>query len=142
MVVLDTDNITLLERNDSPTSLRLLARLDSLEADDIATTIVSYEEQTRGWLAYLAKAATLAAQINAYTRLKTHLRNYCRISVLDFDDNAALEYDRLRSARVRIGTMDLRIAAIVLTNDATLLSRNIGDFRRVPDLKVDDWTIS
>src|SRR5665213_2953561 len=108
MVVLDTDHITLLERNDSPASQRLLARLNSLEADKITTTIVSYEEQTRGWLAYLAKAGTLPDYINAYKRLKTHLRNYCRLTVLEFDDKAAWEYQRLRNARIRIGTMDLR----------------------------------
>jgi tRNA(fMet)-specific endonuclease VapC len=32
------------------------------------------------------------------------------------------------------------IAAIVLTRDATLLSRNLRDFGRVPGLKVEDWT--
>ena len=36
--------------------------------------------------------------------------------------------------------MDLKIAAIVLANDATLLTRNLGDFRKVPDLKAEDWT--
>jgi len=36
--------------------------------------------------------------------------------------------------------MDLRIAAIVLSRDATLLSGNLADFREVPGLKVEDWT--
>ncbi len=38
--------------------------------------------------------------------------------------------------------MDLKIAAIVLTHDATLLSKNLSDFRKVPGLKVADWTLS
>ena len=33
-----------------------------------------------------------------------------------------------------------QIAAIVLTVDAKLLSRNLGDFRKVPGLAVEDWT--
>lgn len=41
--------------------------------------------------------------------------------------------------RLGIGTMDLRIAAIAIANEATLLSRNLKDFARVPDLKVEDW---
>lgn len=35
--------------------------------------------------------------------------------------------------------MDLRIASIVLANGATLLSRNLRDFDRVPGLRVENW---
>jgi hypothetical protein len=46
---------------------------------------------------------------------------------------------RLRRARIRSGTVDLKIAALVLSHGATLLSRNLADFRRTPDLQVEDW---
>lgn len=36
--------------------------------------------------------------------------------------------------------MDLRIASIVLAHDAALLSANLSDFRKVPGLKVEDWS--
>jgi tRNA(fMet)-specific endonuclease VapC len=49
-------------------------------------------------------------------------------------------FQRLRRSRLRIGTMDLKIAAIVLARDATLLSRNLSDFSQIPDLHVEDWT--
>jgi hypothetical protein len=49
---------------------------------------------------------------------------------------------RLRRSRLRIGTMDLKIAAIVLARDALLLSRNLDDFSHIPDLHVADWTSS
>ena len=35
--------------------------------------------------------------------------------------------------------MDLRIASIAIANDATLLSRNLKDFSRVPGLRVENW---
>ncbi len=60
--------------------------------------------------------------------------------ILDFDDVAARQYNRLAKSRIRIGTMDLKIAGIVLANDAILLSSNSADFGRVPGLHVEDWT--
>jgi len=59
---------------------------------------------------------------------------------LEFDPLAAAEFQRLRRSFRRLGTMDLKIAAIVLVHDATLLSRNLSDFARLPGLKVEDWT--
>jgi tRNA(fMet)-specific endonuclease VapC len=141
MVILDTDHISLLERRaTSPQGRKLGERLDPISAMDQAATIVSYEEQLRGWLSVLAKARKMAQQIEAYRRLKRQLENYCRMLVLDFDERAAAEFQRLVKARLRIATMDLKIAAIALAHDATLLTRNLADFRRVPGLKVEDWT--
>jgi tRNA(fMet)-specific endonuclease VapC len=37
--------------------------------------------------------------------------------------------------------MDLRIGAIALANDALLISRNLRDFMRIPNLHVEDWTL-
>jgi tRNA(fMet)-specific endonuclease VapC len=37
--------------------------------------------------------------------------------------------------------MDLRIAAIALTRQFTVLSRNLVDFQKVPGLLVEDWTL-
>jgi tRNA(fMet)-specific endonuclease VapC len=111
-------------------------------ADQISTTIVSFEEQSRGWLARVSEAQTkpLPRQVDAYGKLHRHLSNYRMTLVLPFDDASAVEYERLRISRVRVGTLDLRIAAIVLANGATLLSRNLVDFRQVPSLDVQDWT--
>jgi tRNA(fMet)-specific endonuclease VapC len=139
-LVLDTDHMSLLEWG-SEEAAPLRERLADCEEGDVATTIVSYEEQMRGWMAYLARARSLDKQVEAYRRLRSHLDNYRQIPVLDFDDQAAGIYLELRRARIRIGTMDLKIAAIVMSRDATLLSRNRRDFAKVPGLKVEDWTV-
>lgn len=62
---------------------------------------------------------------------------------LPFDDVAAETYGRLRAYLEKrgeiIGPNDLLIAAIALTQGATLITHNIGEFKRVPDLMFEDW---
>jgi tRNA(fMet)-specific endonuclease VapC len=140
MLVLDTDHMSVLERSDHHASATLRERLSTLPPVEVATTIISYEEQMRGWMAYIARTRSMTQQVEAYRRLLRHLDNYRRVPVLAFDAQAAIEFQRLRRARVRIGTMDLKIAAIVLSQSATLLSKNLADFGKVPDLRVEDWT--
>jgi tRNA(fMet)-specific endonuclease VapC len=36
--------------------------------------------------------------------------------------------------------MDLKIAAIALAHNATVLTRNVKDFKLVPGLRIEDWT--
>jgi tRNA(fMet)-specific endonuclease VapC len=140
MYLLDTDHMSLLDRGGTE-GRRVRDRLRILLLEDVATTIVSYEEQMRGWLGRVARATTLERRVSDYGELRQLLRNYCDIAIVDFDARAATEFERLRQARIRIGTMDLKIAAIALANDATLLIRNLSDFGKVPELKVEDWSV-
>ncbi|QEH38885.1 hypothetical protein OJF2_74950 [Aquisphaera giovannonii] len=138
MFILDTDHVSLLERGEGREADRLKARLRGLDGADVAVTIISFEEQTRGWLAYLARARGLSRQGEAYARLTRLVENDRAIPLLDFDSKAAAEFQRLSNARPRIGSMDLKIASIAI--GATLVTRNMVDFRRVPGLVVEDWT--
>ena len=95
----------------------------------------------RGWLAYVARSKTLNQQIQGYAKLHSLLEDFTSRPVLDFDQDAAAEFERLIRLKPRLGTMDLRIAAITLANNALLLSKNLTDFRKVAGLRVDDWTI-
>ena len=138
MLVLDTDHISALEWHASEIATRLRTRLQQ-SGERRVTTIVTYEEQCRGWLAFIASASSSPQQIDAYQRLSRHLRLYLQLIVLEFDAAAVGQYQRLRKARIQIGTLDLRIASIVLAHDATLLSRNLKDFQKVPGLTVENW---
>jgi tRNA(fMet)-specific endonuclease VapC len=138
--LLDTDHMSVLDRGGAQGEA-LRSRLRTVPPDEVATTSIRYEEQTRGWLARVAQARGFPSQVELYGYLKNQLLNYCVIAVLDFDDRAVVQCERLRQARIRIGTMDLKIAAIALANDATLLSRNLADFGKVPTLRVEDWTL-
>src|SRR5262245_47762529 len=124
MRLLDTDHLSVLERGGAG-ALPLQMRLEQLPADEIATTIITYEEQMRGWLARAAQARTIERMLIAYSRLQIHVETFRGIPVIPFEEKAAAEFGRLRQTGTRLGTMDLKIAAIALANDATLLSRNL-----------------
>ncbi len=139
MRILDTDHMTLLERGGIG-AVALEVRLAQVPVSEIATTIISYEEQMRGWLSYVSQAKTPERLIEAYTSLQNHVDTYRDTTIFAYDNLASEEYGRLVQAEVRIGTKDLRIAAICLANNATLLTRNLRHFQQVPGLIVEDWS--
>ncbi len=140
MIILDTDCLSLLNREKILESSALRRKLDTFSPDDIYTTIITFEEQMRGWLAVIAKAKTPEQQIFGYGRLHISLEAYRNTKVLDYDENAAKVLADLKSQKIRIGTMDLKIASIAISRKAILVSRNLKDFENVPNLVVHDWT--
>jgi tRNA(fMet)-specific endonuclease VapC len=141
MIVLDTDAITFLERRKSAVSQPLRNRLAELSAEhDIVTTIITYEEQTRGWMSAFTKALNPQALIDAYDDLLEHLNVYKEMDVIPYTPAADAKFLELRKQKIRIGTRDLRIAAITLAHNATLITRNLRDFTRIPNLRIEDWT--
>jgi tRNA(fMet)-specific endonuclease VapC len=139
-VILDSDMLSILQRRSEPACGHLEQRLRQLPVADVFTTIVTFQEQMRGWLAALHKARTDQRLLLAYTELQLMLRDFCHLNILPFDAAAQTEFTRLRRQKIRIGTMDLRIASIALATQSTLLSRNLRDFEHVPGLDVEDWT--
>lgn len=140
MHLLDTDHMSVLRRGGAE-SLRLELRLGELSDEEIVTCIVVYEEQMRGWIAEVARMKSGQQCILPYDSLAINLAVYCAMTLLPFDAPAAARFDEFKRQRIRIGTQDLKIAAIALANDATLLTRNARDFARVPGLKFEDWTL-
>jgi tRNA(fMet)-specific endonuclease VapC len=139
-VLLDTDHLSILQWREQPACSRLLARLDQVPADDIATTIVSFQEQVQGWLALLNRARTSNQVVAAYAKLEALWRSFLKMNVLSFTDAAQDRCSALRKQCPRLQMLDLRIASIALVSHSTLLSRNLRDFRQVPGLTVEDWT--
>lgn len=138
MLILDTDHLVEYQKGTSPAALQLKQRL-SASGESHATTIVTVEELMRGWLAAIHRSRDPFQQVNAYSRLRRLFQFFAMWDVLDWTPASAAEFAALKSSRVRIGTMDLKIASIALSSDATLLTRNLSDFQNVPGLKVVDW---
>jgi tRNA(fMet)-specific endonuclease VapC len=138
MLVLDTDHISVLLWEGTEKTVRLKDRLVA-SGQEVVVTIISYEEQSRGWLGSLKATLPMAEQIEKYRRLEQHLRFFNDVRIMSFDEVAATQFQALRKAHRRLGSSDLKIAAIVMAHDAVLLSGNLHDFKHIPGLKVEDW---
>lgn len=139
--ILDTDCFTLLQQ----LNLNIMQRMRTIEPDNIAITIVTVEEQIRGWLNAIRKHSQSSYPervIQAYLSLRGAINYISRFNIVDFSPNAYHRFTELRRQKIRIGTQDLRIASIVLTENSILVTRNSRDFSQVPGLVFEDWTIS
>lgn len=139
--LLDTDHISFLQEQRGPEYAALSARIAQHPFTDFVFSIVSFHEQTLGGHAFLNRARTAAEVIRGYIQLMNVLNIFTTVQVLPFDAAATAVFAGLQAQRVRVGTMDLRIAAIALSQRLTLLSRNVRDFGRVPGLITEDWTV-
>ena len=112
MILLDTDIITLLDRKSRDAFDNLARRLSAVPDNErVCTTVISFEEQMRGWLAQIVAARRPDATVIAYGRLQRLLREYQLRDVLPYDMAAAAIFTSLQRQRIHIGTMDLRIGA-------------------------------
>jgi tRNA(fMet)-specific endonuclease VapC len=134
--ILDTDILTLYQEGDPMVCSHALGQLPQ----HIATTVLSIEEQLSGWYAQIRQAKKRDDLIWAYSRLAKSMRFLARLVIVDFDAMAMQRYEQLRQRKLKIGKTDLRIAATVIENGATLVTRNLHDFQQVPGLTIEDWS--
>ena len=109
-------------------------RVDSLEPAEILTCSIVKAELWRGALKYDDPGQRMAHVNAALSPYRS----------LPFDDAAARHYADIRhhleSRGESIGPNDLKIAAICLAHDLTIVTGNVREFRRVPGLQVEDWS--
>ena len=139
MILLDTDHLSVLKYDEHPRCSALKERMRASEDPFFAITIISAEEQMRGWLAKIHAAKDAEKQVAWYDQLAWLIEFLADWHIIAFDQPAAAEFKRLQRQRLRIGTLDLKIAAIARIHDALLLSANTLDFSRVPGLRLESW---
>lgn len=65
------------------------------------------------------------------------------LTIATFDPQAAVAYGKARAALesqgTPIGPLDTLIAAHALSLDTTLVTNNVREFSRIPDLKIANW---
>lgn len=135
MLVLDTDAISLIQRGGAGQRYEALARMLDEALEDVYVTIISLDEQIHGTFNEIARNRP-KIRVRGYRRLRDIADDYCGRPMLDYDDKAESIFDRLKGIKGRPATKDLRIASIVLSHDATLVTGNVNDFQKIPMLKL------
>lgn len=138
--LLDTDHISILEWQSGQEYAAISSRIAAHPAEDFAFSIVSFDEQTLGAHNYIARARTREKFIKGYGLFETVRSIFCSSQILQMDAAATDVFNNLRSMRLHVNVMDLRIAAIAIANNVVLLTRNAADFSQVPGLQHEDWT--
>ena len=130
--MLDTDTCSYIMKRSNPAVLR---RLQQTPINDVCISVITKSE-----LLYGVEVSPRRQQDeNALDAFLAH------VEVLDFPDGATPHYAKIRANLKTQGTMiganDLFIAAHARSLGLTLVTNNIGEFKRVPDLMIENWTV-
>ncbi len=137
MHILDTDTLNHLHA-DNP---RVITRLQKLDDPDVGITIITRIELLRGRFDFLLKAATGSELLRAQKWLDWTVDRLALITIFPFDKVSAAQFEHLKKQKGlrKIGRADMLIASIVLANQATLVTRNVRHFQKIPRLSVVNW---
>lgn len=138
--LLDTDHISILQRRSQPEYSALRARIAEQSPADFGFSIISFHEQILGCHTYINRARRPGDVVRGYGMLMRVLEDFAAAPLLPFDADAAVGYDSHSAQRLRVPTMDLRVASIALSRRLVLATRNANDFRKVPSLQIEDLT--
>ncbi len=133
--VLDTDTFSLFLRGHSQVVANVLGR----PIIETTTTIVTVEEELGGWYSVLRRTKDRAALARTYSRMTQTVEALSQFRLLTFTETAIARFEFLRKQYPRIGRNDLCIAAIVMEQRLTLITRNRVDFEQVEGLSIADW---
>ena len=135
--LLDTDTITLYQHGHAPLVARVAAAVSQLPG--IGVTIITIKEQMTGRQAFLRRAKTDAQLAYAYQVFTENVRTLSGLHVVTFTEPAIRRFRALLALKLGVGGRDLRIAAIALEEGATVITRSLRDFQRVPGLACENW---
>jgi tRNA(fMet)-specific endonuclease VapC len=136
--LLDSDIVSLYQQGDPIVVENVLNQ----PFGNIGITVITVEEQLSGWYTLIRRAKDHARLARAYHRLASAVEFLGRFAIAPFDEPAIERFEELRSRKLGIAGMDLRIAAIALEQSCNLVTRNTRDFRSVPGLVIEDWSKS
>ncbi len=134
--LLDTDTFSLFLQND----VSVLGNVVQHLTDHIVISIITVQEIWDGWMTVIHRAKTSDRVSSAYLRLADTLNELRNWSVVTFPESAISSYSALKRLKLNVGSNDLKIAAIAIEIGATVVTRNLRDFTRIPGVVCEPWT--
>lgn len=139
--LLDTDHLSILQRQAGKDFSNLSTRMFQHPLSDFAVSTVTFHEQMLGSHAYINRARNLNDVVKGYEMMARLVTDFKVLPLISFDASAATAFDQLQSQQIQLAKMDARIAAIALSRELVLLTRNHRDFSKVAGLLIEDWTV-
>ena len=117
-------------------------RAAAIQSEEHCLPVVVVEEILRGRLNEIRRAEAGKSRITlerAYVLFQDTAAQVQHFRILSYTAEAELLYQERKRQKLRIGTHDLRIAAICVAHSASFISRKRRDFEAVPGLAVQFW---
>ncbi|NEP41510.1 MAG: type II toxin-antitoxin system VapC family toxin [Okeania sp. SIO2H7] len=111
--IIDTDHLSLLERKEK----YVIKNFNQRNPNFLAITVVTFEEQIRGRLSKIKQANSDEKIIAAYSKLQGTADFLKQFNLIGFDSDACSCFNDFRRQKIRVGTLDLRIAAIAFSRN-------------------------
>jgi tRNA(fMet)-specific endonuclease VapC len=137
LYALDTDTLSLYYEGHDV----VRGHVDAHPTGELAITVLTVDEQLTGWYTLTRQAHGPEHVVRAYDHLAQTVVRLGRWRILPYTEQAVARVAQLKALRLNVRVMDLRIAAVALEHGAIVVTRNLRDFRRVPGLTVDDWSV-
>lgn len=134
--ILDTDTLSLFLRGES----HVCQRVSRVSPDELAVAIITVEEVLTGWYAEVRRARRDDQLVRAYASLQQAVEFFRFVRILPFDQEGVRRYHELRQQHRRLGTNDLRIAAVAMEHLGIVVTRNERDFGQVAGVATEDWS--
>ena len=114
--------------------IRVLEKLRNFEISDVCISSISLSELEYG-----------VSKSEHKEKNRDALNNFLApLDIIPYDDKSAFHYGEIRAYLEKkgrpIGAMDMLIAAHAISIPVTLVTNNLREFKRIPDLRVENWT--
>jgi tRNA(fMet)-specific endonuclease VapC len=137
LYIFDTDSITHYQLGNALLLRNMMRHL----GHTFAISVITVEEQLVGWQRALRQAKDDRRREAIYEQMARAVEFLAGWRVFAYPVSAMNRHAAFMRQRLNVGSNDVKIAAIALEYGATVVTRNLRDFRRIPGIVAEDWVI-